>query len=154
MISFNNSSYNELPYLNANENTAITLNTLFNYQKLTIPSSNVSDEFYILNIKKQFICISYNDLSSGIYVKKSIINDTDLSLIKTLDQKNAFDTILNKTVKINNGGVTDDGKELFDKVYVKINNSTKPYFASGTNSTFQGGNKRGGTRKVGGSRSR
>jgi len=152
-MKFNIEDYQDYPYLNANENTAITLNTLFNYQKLTIPSSSVSDEFYILNIEKQFICISYNDLSSGIYVKKSIINDTDLSLIKTLDQKNAFDTKLNKTVKINNSGVTGDGNELFNKVYVKIKNSTKPYFAEGSNS-FLGGNKRGGTRKVGGSRSR
>ena len=153
--TFEIASYTNLPYLNVNEGIDISLNTLFDYQKLTIPPTPPSDEYYILNIKKQFICISYNDLSSGIYVKKSIIKDTDLSLIKTNEQKDAFNTELDKQVNFSKSGVDGTGKPLFDKVYEKIGVDKKPYFAPQPGDQYKGGKKGGGTRKTqSGSRSR
>lgn len=151
---FNIATYTNLPYLNVNQDKDISLNTLFDYDPLTIPGGEGGEEFYILNIKKQFICISYNDLSSGIYVKKAIIDETDLSVIKTKSEKIEFASKLNETVTINSSNLDGSGRLLFNKVYQKINPRERPYLSSVSDSTFRGGRKGGGTRKAGGSRSR
>ena len=72
-IKFGNQHYVDLPYLNIdvnvnNANNTIDLKDLFDYQKLTIPTgagaaSAGAEEYYILNIKKQFICVKIQIMS-------------------------------------------------------------------------------------------
>lgn len=140
----------ELPYLNVEEKADISLNTLFNYQKLTIPSPSGSDEFYILNIKKQFICVTKDGEQSELYVKKATIEDTKLTLIKSLEEVNEFNEELKKTVNSLYTKADGGGIDLFNKVYKKIESKDMPIFSQKS----QGGKKGGGTRKAGGSRSR
>ena len=172
-ILFEKGNYEALPYLNINadEENSIKLKELFEYQKLYIPdeTGNEDDRYSILNIKKQFICVKFQKPSakgtpagpeqSRIYVKKPVIDEKlkeKLPLISFGDK-----TISGEIVFKNNGDPSfkeekEEDKEgllIFNEVYQKIDPKQRPYFAD-VNNQFQGGNKRGGTRKVGGSRSR
>lgn len=143
-----------LPYLNVEENTEITLKDLFSYDQLTIPAIIAGQEpdknFYILNIKKQFICAKKNGEKSELYVKKATINDANLTLIKTSKEITKINAELEKKVKTLNTQADGEGKNLFDAVYQKIKSEDMPIFSQNS----QGGKKGGGTRKAGGSRSR
>ena len=182
-IKFGNQHYVDLPYLNIdvnvnNANNTIDLKDLFDYQKLTIPTgagaaSAGAEEYYILNIKKQFICVKFvtgTDEKSRIYVKRPVIDEKTLNdllpLIKTdkntianlteeivFSSKNELKDIPENKNTTKGSSTVKQAVDIFEKVYQKIDADKQPYFANGTN-TFQGGNKRGGTRKRGGSRSR
>lgn len=179
--NFNIGEYSSLPYLNINadattrEERTLKLSELFEYQKLTIPAAAATTpaaaaaatpsdpEYHILNIKKQFICVKVGtgvDEKSRIYVKNPVIDETlkdKLPLIsisnKTILGEIVFDVNVEPVAK-NDTDVDTNGLEIFNKVYQQITADKKPYFSSPPDSAFQGGNKRGGTRKVGGSRSR
>tara|TARA_Y100000389_G_C17200924_1_gene383618 strand:- start:23 stop:589 length:567 start_codon:yes stop_codon:yes gene_type:complete len=159
----------------------LKLSELFEYQKLTIPAAATTPpppsttaaptpgaptpsdlEYHILNIKKQFICVKFKEAGneqSRIYVKNPVIDETLKDKLPLISISNK--TILGEIVFNENGEPTANstkdedmtGLEIFNKVYEKIGVDKKPYFAEGPKS-FQGGNKRGGTRKLGGSRSR
>ena len=180
-IEFDKSKYTDLPYLNINAEAGepertIELKDLFEYQQLTIPpppppvpGAPPDPDYHILNIKKQFICVKFKKSPPGggspaeqsrIYVKKPTItySSDKLPLINNGDK-----TIPGEIVFDNNGDpISKDSKKendinglvIFNEVYEKIEIDKRPYFAPDTNNQFQGGNKRGGTRKVGGSRSR
>lgn len=144
----------ELPYLNVEENADVALEELFSYDQLTIPAI-VDDEepdknFYILNIKKQFICVTKNGEQSELYVKKATIKNTKLTLIKTSKEVNEFNEELKKTVNSLKTQANGEGQELFNAVYKKIESGDIPIFSLNS----KGGKKGGGTRKAGGSRSR
>jgi hypothetical protein len=145
----------KLPYLNVDESAKTPLNTLFDYQQLKIPAINVGDSpddnFYILNIKIQFICVTKNGEKSKLYVKKPTIKDTKLTLIKTSEEIKTFNNELSKNVNNLRNNADGEGKDLFNAVYKKIETEEEmPVFSKIAN----GGRKGGGTRKAGGSRSR
>tara|TARA_Y100000389_G_C17102205_1_gene336489 strand:- start:10 stop:552 length:543 start_codon:yes stop_codon:yes gene_type:complete len=172
--NFKISDYSSLPYLNINASDStqrtLELKELFEYQKLTIPpppaaaaaTTSASPDYYILNIKKQFICVKVGTGAgekSRIYVKNPVIDEMlkdKLPLIsisdKTIHGEIVFDENVEPTAK-STKNEDKTGLEIFTKVYQKIEAGKQPFFAEGSKS-FQGGNKRGGTRKVGGSRSR
>jgi len=158
----------------------IKLKDLFEYQDLEIPHPDderaVPDKTYsILNIKKQFICVKFKKSAalgkipevygSRIYVKKETINSNLPLIVRTEEKSKKFPEDSTIKFKVNSGiieleytdktGKKDENCQLlFKAVYKQIENEDhKPYFADGTNA-FLGGNKRGGTRKAGGSRSR
>ncbi len=175
-VEFDKSKYTDLPYLNINVDEAnsknIMLEELFGYQKLSIPddAGEIDETYSILNIKKQFICVKFQKPSAGggtpagpeqsrIYVKKPVI---PVSLKNKLPLINIGDKTIPGEIVFNENGepTANSSKEedeaglvIFNEVYKKIKNDERPYFAD-VNNQFQGGNKRGGTRKVGGSRSR
>ena len=144
----------ELPYLNVEENAEIALKELFSYDQLTIPAIIAGQDpdrnFYILNIKKQFICATKNGDKSELYVKKATIKDAKLTLIKTSEEIDDFNKELENKVKTLNTKAEGEGKDLFNAVYQKIESDDMPIFSQNS----QGGKKGGGTRKAGGSRSR
>tara|TARA_Y100000389_G_C16985898_1_gene282537 strand:+ start:51 stop:512 length:462 start_codon:yes stop_codon:yes gene_type:complete len=148
----------ELPYLNVQENAVVALEELFSYDQITIPAINVDDppddNFYILNIKIQFICVTKNEEKSTLYVKKPTIEGGILTLIKTSKEKKQFDKELDKTVNNLRNTADGGGKDLFNAVYKKIETEDEMPVFSKIASLSQGGKKGGGTRKVGGSRSR
>tara|TARA_X000000368_G_scaffold64250_1_gene45756 strand:+ start:813 stop:1541 length:729 start_codon:yes stop_codon:yes gene_type:complete len=183
-IDFTKGKYEALPYLNINadEENSIKLEELFEYQKLYIPdeNGNEDDRYSILNIKKQFICVKFKKPSaprggpagpeqSRIYVKRPVIQESlkdKLPLIKT--DKNTTAADLTETIvfsgnselkditqnkKTTAGAELNQAVTIFEGVYKKLEPDERPFFAE-VNNQFQGGNKRGGTRKVGGSRSR
>ena len=175
--NFKISDYSSLPYLNINASDStqrtLELKELFEYQKLTIPpppaaataaaaTTSASPDYYILNIKKQFICVKVGTGAgekSRIYVKNPVIDEMlndKLPLIsisdKTILGEIVFDEDVEPTAKSTSENDTN-GLAIFKKVYENIELEKKPYFAEGSKS-FKGGNKRGGTRKAGGSRSR
>jgi hypothetical protein len=164
--------YNNLPYLNVKNGDSIILNDLFSYEKLTIPPSGAAPasdaapasggapepepDYHILNIKKQFICVTTDGEKSELYVKKPTIEGNKLTLIKTSEEKNQFDDELDKTVDNLKTVPDGTGIDLFNVVYKKINTEEMPFFSlNSTSYQGQGGKKGGGTRKTqGGSRSR
>jgi len=158
-------TYDKLPYLNVNNEDAISLNDLFSYEQLKIPpltegegEGEADTKFHILNIKKQFICVTKQGKKSEIYVKRSTI-EQGLELInngaKPMQGKIKFTHGKNPIGENDDdGGIGADAKTNFDAVYIKIQDKEMPTFSLVAPSR-EGGRKGGGTRKTqGGSRSR
>ena len=152
----------DLPYLNVNDEQSITLKTLFDYQELKIPAINGGDKpdenFYILNIKKQFICVIKEGENSEIYVKRQTIGQP-LELInnseKPMQGKIKFSHGQNpQGYNENETENNDEAKTYFDAVYIKIQKGEMPKFNLVASESSSGGIKGGRTRKRGGSRSR
>ena len=175
-MAFGKAAYVEYPYINIDANTTdneINLTDLFEYQVLEIPHPDDDradpDKIYsILNIKKQFICVKFGtetDEKSRIYVKKETIKSDLPLIVRTNEKSKKFPEDSKIKFKENTGNLeleyanitgSRDAKceKLFKAVYKQIEDAEhKPYFAA-TPNAFLGGNKKGGTRKAGGSRSR
>lgn len=163
-----------------NDTNIIKLTDLFEYQDLEIPPpapsapSPATEKYSILNIKKQFICVKFKKPAAGnspevygsrIYVKKETIKLPLKLIVLTSEKADTISANYKINFKVNSGNLeleytstssTNDQecKNLFEAVYKQIENEDHtPYFGKSPNA-FLGGNKRGGTRKVGGSRSR